>query len=70
MTLKRSPRPACRAACCFIRSLAGGISHCPAEETDTEAIAVAAEALTIALAELGDRTPEARPPRRVAPGGR
>lgn len=54
----------------FVRSLAGGISHCPAEETDTEAIAVAAEALTIALAELGDRTPEARPPRRVAPGGR
>jgi allantoate deiminase len=36
----------------FARSLAGGVSHCPEEHTDAEAIALAVDALAHALAEL------------------
>jgi allantoate deiminase len=36
----------------FARSLAGGVSHCPEEETDPEAIELAVRALAGALAEL------------------
>ncbi|MBD0329373.1 MAG: M20/M25/M40 family metallo-hydrolase, partial [Thermoleophilia bacterium] len=36
----------------FVRSLAGGISHSPEEETSAEDIALATEALAAALARL------------------
>jgi allantoate deiminase len=38
----------------FARSLAGGVSHCPEEDTDTEAVDLAAQALAGALAELAE----------------
>jgi allantoate deiminase len=38
----------------FARSLAGGVSHCPEEETDAEAVDVAVHALAGALADLAE----------------
>jgi hydantoinase/carbamoylase family amidase len=38
----------------FARSLAGGVSHCPEEDTDAEAVDLAVQALAGALAELAE----------------
>jgi N-carbamoyl-L-amino-acid hydrolase len=38
----------------FARSLAGGVSHCPEEDTDAEAVDLAVRALAAALAELAE----------------